>query len=243
MNTIICVICGLSIFFGLTSVAGIIIWDRRRKESRSRVMAGWAFSRNWSFTDADDSRMNERYPYFECLQRLTRWADVSSDMISYASNIIEGSIGARKICAFDYHYEKRGDKMDKNNYYFSAVILDSGLPLKPLSIRDTNLIDKVEDFWGSDDIKFESIEFNKQFHVKSPDKKWAYDVLHQETMEFLLGSPHFYLDFHGRHVIAYRKTSFTVAAFEDAIQVTTGILDRLPESVVQELKEKKVEKI
>jgi hypothetical protein len=60
--------------------------------------------------------------------------------------------------------------------------------------------------------------------------------MHQETMEFLLGSPHFYLDFRDRYVIAYRKRPFKVADFEAAIQVITGILDRLPASVVQELK-------
>jgi hypothetical protein len=60
--------------------------------------------------------------------------------------------------------------------------------------------------------------------------------MHQETMEFLLGSPHFHLDFRDRYVIAYRKKPFKVADFEAAIQVITGILDRLPESVVQELK-------
>jgi hypothetical protein len=58
-------------------------------------------------------------------------------------------------------------------------------------------------------------------------------------MEFPLGSPRFYLDFHDRYIIAYRKSIFTVAEFEVALQVITGSLDRLPESVVQELKIKK----
>jgi hypothetical protein len=202
----------LFIFFVAIVIIGIYIWNRRRKESRRREMAGWAFSRNLSFSATNDGEMEDRYPSFKCLQQGKQ---------RYAYNVIEGSVDNRKVCAFDYHYET-SDGKNTHHYYFSAVFLD-----------------KVADFFGFDDINFESVEFSKQFYVKSPDKKWAYDVLHQETMEFLLGSPRFYLDLHDRYVIAYRKSIFTVAEFEAALQVITGILDRLPASLIQELKERK----
>ena len=216
----------LFIFFVAIIIIGTYIWSRRRKESRRREMAGWVFSHNLSFSAANDGEMKDRYPSFKCLQQGKQ---------RYAYNVIEGSVDNRKVYAFDYHYET-GDGKNTHHYYFSAVILDTNLPLKPLFIRNEKFLDKVEDFLGFDDIKFESVEFNKQFHVKAPDKKWAYDVLNQTTMEFLLGSPRFYLDFHDRYVIAYRKDRFYISEFEEAIHVVTGILDRLPESVVQELK-------
>ena len=75
MNTLR-VVFGLAIVFALAFVAGTIIWNRRRKKSRSRVMAGWALSRNWSFTDADDSELKDRYPFFECLQRLAHFGSI-----------------------------------------------------------------------------------------------------------------------------------------------------------------------
>lgn len=216
------------IFFVAVIIIGVYMLNRRRKESRRRELAGWAFSRNLNFIDANDGEMEDRYPNFKCLQQGKH---------RYAYNIIEGSIENRKICAFDYHYETSDGKNTRDNY-FSALVIDAGLPLKPLFIRDENFFDKVADFFGFDDIDFESSEFSKKFYVKSPDRKWAYDVLHQETMEFLLGSPRFYLEFHGKHVIAYRKNTFTVKDFEAAIQVITGILNRLPKSLVQELKGK-----
>jgi hypothetical protein len=207
------------------AVIGIYIWIQKCKERRKKELSGWAFSHNLNFSDTNDGEMEERYPHFKCLQQGNR---------RYGYNIMEGSIDNRKVCAFDYHYET-SDGKNTHHYYFSAVILETNLPLKPLFIRNENFLDKVADFFGFDDINFESVEFSKQFYVKSPDKKWAYDVLNQETMEFLLGSSRFYLDFHGKHVIAYRKSVFTVSDFEDALHVITGILDRLPKSVVQEL--------
>ena len=44
-------------------------------------------------------------------------------------------------------------------------------------------------FSASKEIEFESTEFSKEFHVKSPDRRWAFDVLSQATMEFLLALP------------------------------------------------------
>ncbi len=218
-----------AIFFLAALIIVIYVVKHKSKNKRKQALAGWAFSRDLSFADANNSGIEDRYPYFKCLQKGNH---------RYGYNIIEGNVDNRKICAFDYHYDI-SDGKNRHDYYFSAVVLDAELPLKPLFVRDENFLDKVADFFGADDIKFESIEFNSQFHVKSSDKKWAYDVLNQATMEFLMGSPRFYLDFHDRYVIAYRKSTFTVAEFEDAIQVITGILDRLPESLLQELQIKK----
>ena len=44
-----------------------------------------------------------------------------------------------------------------------------------------SLIDQAVDFNKSQDVGFEWAEFSRAFHVKSPDKRWASDVLHQEA--------------------------------------------------------------
>jgi hypothetical protein len=55
-------------------------------------------------------------------------------------------------------------------------------------------------------------------------------------MEFLLAVPRFTLDFQGRHVIAYRSTTFYPAEFGEAADVVAGVLDRLPNYLLRELK-------
>ncbi len=40
--------------------------------------------------------------------------------------------------------------------------------------------------WGGERVKFESEEFNDRFTVRTADAKFAYDVLHPRTMEFLM---------------------------------------------------------
>lgn len=209
-----------------------VIIKHKKAEGRKKELAGWAFSKGLSFNPGRDGNIDNRYP-FKCLQRGDN---------RYGYNIVEGNISNRPVRAFDYHYETHHTDSKGNrrttHHYFSAVIVDANLPLKPLFIRSENLFDKLADFVGFNDIDFESAEFSKKFYVKSPDKKWAYDVLHQATMEFMLQSLQYDIEFSGRHVIAYRNKTLTAGYFEEAINLVNGILDRLPESLIQELKSK-----
>jgi len=205
---------------------------RKRAEERRKKLAGWAFSQNYNFDPSRNGHIDDIYPQFKCLRHGNE---------RYGYNIIEGTFGGLPFRSFDYHYETHSTDSKGNrqtqHHYFSAVAVDAALPLKPLFIRNERIFDKLAEFVGFDDIDFESTEFSKQFYVKSPDKKWAYDVLHQATMEFLLASPRFYLELQGCHVMAYRNNTFTLEDIAGALQVISGILHRLPESLQQELKE------
>jgi hypothetical protein len=116
-------------------------------------------------------------------------------------------------------------------------VVDAGLPLKPLFIRPEGFFDKVTEFVGLEDIDFESAEFSQKFFVKSPDRRWAYDVLHQKTMEMMLTYPRFHIEFQGTQVMAYHdNATFSLGEFSSALKVVTTILEYLPPAVVEELK-------
>ena len=107
---------------------------------------------------------------------------------------MKGERDGRDVTAFDYHYVT-GHGKSRKVHNFSALIIQSPLPLKPLFLRPENIFDKVTDFFGYDDIDFESAEFSRQFYVKAPEKRWAYDILHQRMMEYLLENPKFHFQF------------------------------------------------
>ena len=69
--------------------------------------------------------------------------------------------------------------------------------MRSVSIRAEHWGDKLVQAIGFDDIDFESAEFSRKFFVKSPDKRWAYDVIHQETMDYLLQAPDAAVEFGG----------------------------------------------
>lgn len=213
----------LVVFLG---VLGFLQARRRRQE-----LNDWATANGWRFTPDSDYSMEDRHPGFSCLHEGSQ---------RYAYNITQGPCHDRSLCAFDYHYETYSTdskgRRQTHHHYFSAVVLETDLPLKPLFIRAEGFFDKITEFLGFDDIDFESSEFSKKFYVKSPDKKWAYDVLHQKTMEYLLEAPRYTLEFDGHCVIAYQSVTFSVQEFEAGMALIEGVLDRLPNYLIRELK-------
>ena len=216
---------GVAVLIVIILVFNIIQGQKRRKE-----LMAWAASNGFSFSPEKDAGMDERFPGFACLRKGSR---------RYACNCMRGRYHERRCTGFDYHYEtystdSKGHRQT-HHHNFSAMIIDSGYRLKPLSIRSEGLFDKLTEFIGFDDIDFESAEFSREFYVKAPDKRWAYDVIQQSTMELLLASPRFSLELQDRYCIAYRSSRFSVQDFQAALEVIEGIITRLPVSLVKEI--------
>ncbi len=203
------------------AVIGVIA---ARNAKRRKQLEEWAAVKGLSFDPGKDRGFDDRYPAFGCLRR---------GHGRYAFHLLEGTWRDRWLTAFDYHYVT-GSGKNRQTHRFSAVILRSDLPLQPLQIRTENVFDRVTAFLGIDDIDFESAEFSRAFHVKAADKRWAYDVLHQRTMAYLLSMPRFSIEFDDRHAIAWRHRRFDAATFEAAAEVLAEILDRLPEYLVRQ---------
>ncbi|MBN2100005.1 MAG: hypothetical protein JW753_10470 [Dehalococcoidia bacterium] len=220
------------IIVAIAVAIGFVVLSSQMKAKRRKEMAGWAQANSLKFLPEKDHSVWLRYQLFKCLQRGDN---------RYAYNIMLGTIGERVTCGFDYHYETHSTnskgQRQTHHHHFSALVVDAGLPLKPLFIRPEGFFDKITEFVGIDDIDFESAEFSQKFFVKAPDRRWAYDVLHQKTMELMLAYPRFHIEFHGTQVMAYHDNStFSLGEFSSALKVVMGMLDYLPESVVRELK-------
>jgi len=223
--------------FILMAVAMIVLvvvvayFTYQAEKKRRAALLAWAGAHGLSHRTEKDRGLERRFPMHKCLRE-------GSDR--YAENVMEGERKGRKLCAFDYHYEtystdSKGSRQT-HHHWFSAVVVDCGLPLKPLFIRPENFFDKITEFVGYDDIDFELAEFSRKFYVKAPDPRWAFDVLHQRTMEFLLESPRFTIEMAGPWVMARKTGRLSPELFSAALGVAEGILDNLPRYLLQDLK-------
>ena len=207
----------------------IMVIGHLQAKKRRESLAAWAARHGLHFTPDKDHQFDARFPEFDCLRH-------GSDR--YAYNIITGEWEGRRIIAFDYHYEteSRNSKGQSttHDHSFSAVVLRAKVPIKPLVIRAETIFDKLGGVFGFDDIDFESAEFSGRYHVKSPDRKWAYDVLHPRTIEFILASPRCNLEFDRRHIIAWSSSTSTAQQHEQSIRLIDGILDRLPAYLIEQ---------
>jgi hypothetical protein len=215
----------------LVIIAAVAIFGHMARVQRRKALSAWASSRSLSFDAGNFPGIDECHGEFELFRQGSN---------RYAYNLMQGAWNNRDALAFDYHYEtyshsKRGRQT--HHHYFSAVIIGSAIRLKPLLIRPEGFFDKVGEFIGFDDIDFESAEFSRAFFVKSPDRKWAYDVLHQRSMEFLLGQPRFTLQFGSNQVVISGGSTFSAQQFDSALDLGNGLLDRLPEFLLREQSE------
>lgn len=221
------------LWFGLIAalMLAVVLYGYYAARRRREALAAWASSRGWTFSANRVCGWDNYYAGFDCLAKGSK---------RYAYNVSEGPLGRWVVRAFDYHYETYSQSKhgrQTHHHYFSAVILTTDLPLRPLFIRPEGFFDKVTEFFGYDDIDFESDEFSRKFYVKAADKRWAYDVISQPTMEYLLAAPCFTLQFGGRSVIAHAGRTFEIPDFEAALGLVQGVLQRLPDSLVRELRE------
>jgi len=208
-----------AVFIVLAVIYGFYAAAKRRK-----ALTEWAIRKGLLFEPGSSCDMEAAFPAFNCLRR-------GSSRRAY--NIITGKLDGYELTAFDYRYTT-GSGKNRRTHFFSAVVLESLVLLKPLSLRRESVFDKVTEFFGLDDIDFESAEFSREFYVKSPDRKWAYDVIHARMMEYLLAAPRFSIQFDRRHVMAWRDTLFEPADFDAAVGLIRGMMDRLPDYLVKQ---------
>ena len=189
----------------------------------------WCRARGLTFSGEKDRSFDDRFAMFDALRHGTN---------RYAKYRMEGELGGRRFLGFVYHYETHSTdskgRRQTHHHHVSGAIVWSSIPLEPLIIRSENLFDKLAGIVGFDDIDFESAEFSRKFFVKSPNRKWAYDVIHARAMEFLLAQPRFSLQFAGTLAMAWRNGTLKPPEFAQAAAVVNGLLDRLPDYVVQQ---------
>jgi hypothetical protein len=174
---------------GIVLVAGLAYMAWLAEKKRREALMALAAQLGWRFDPRRDRDHDDEYAHFEIFRR-------GHSRAAYNTLTGEVEIGGRRFPAKmgDFLYKittSTGKSTTTRTYRFSYLILHlpyGGVP--DLLIRREGVLDKIAGAFGFDDIDFESAEFSRRFCVKSPDKRFAYDVVHPRMIEFLLaGSP------------------------------------------------------
>jgi hypothetical protein len=119
----------------------------------------------------------------------------------YAFNTLSGTAQSHNVVIFDYHYETHSTdskgRRQTHHHYFSCFILHMPASFPELVIAREGILSKIAQAVGYDDIDFESHEFSRKFCVRSPDKKFAYDICHARMMEYLLANDDLTIEIEG----------------------------------------------
>jgi len=169
------------------------------------------------------------------------------DQDRFAFNIITGDYQGYRIQIFDYHYQtvaRRSQRLQLSgssdqgikDHEFSAVLVETGLNLRELSIRPSNgTWRSIGDFFGNSGVQFELGAFNQEFFVDAADPRWAYNILPQSTLEYLLNAPRYEVDVGSKSLLAQRSKLLDPPQCLEALELMIGILKRIPQDVLREL--------
>ncbi len=177
----------LVVLLFLVVIAAAMYGAHIAQVKRREALVALASELGWWFDPSRDYLHDDEYAHFEVFR-------IGHSRCAYNTLIGRVTIAGRTYPAKmgDFMYKvTRGTGKDRRTrtYRFSYLIVH--LPFRnvpDLLIRPENFFDKIAGVFGFADINFESAEFSRQFHVKSPDKRFAYDVCHPRMMEFLLQS-------------------------------------------------------
>ncbi len=166
-------------------VVVLIVYGAAAAKKRRAELEETAQRMGWSFRADREHDFKDRFPQFAAFR---------SGSDRYAYNLLSGPLQLRGVNCHgivgEYHYETEsgtGDDRKTTSHYFSFLLVC--LPWRDvgdLAIRREGFFDRVAGMLGWEDIDFEWAEFSRNFHVKSSNKRFAYDVIDQRMMEFLM---------------------------------------------------------
>lgn len=206
------------------AVFGVYAWQQEQK--RKEALLVWATARGWTLRTATRRGVDHDFPGLGFLAR---------GRSRRAKNVVTGTHRGRPVTLFDYRYTT-GSGKNKQTHRLGVVVVGTDHPVIPLTIRRENPFDKVGEFLGADDIDFESAEFSRTFFVKSGDRKWAYDVIHQRTMDYLLRCDFQDLAFGLFELAVHKRGRFDPDGYDRALDLACDVLDLIPDYVIRQMK-------
>jgi hypothetical protein len=218
------------------AVVGLVFYFSWKAEKQRReALAALAARLGWHFYPQRDRQHDDEYAHFEIFRRGHSRAAYNTLIGSVE---IDGRAYPAKMGDFIYKVTRHtGKGSHTRTYRFCYLILHlpfAGVP--DLLVRREGFFDKIAGAFGFDDIDFESAEFSRRFCVKSPDKKFAYDVIHPRMMEFLMAGDALGVDIERcRCCISDGKRRWTPEQFEPKIAWVKQFFELWPDHVTASL--------
>ena len=174
----------LVIIIIIAAIIGVFVYMNHLAEKRRReALLALAGRLGLTYSGGKDKSLATQYKFIDRTRQGSN---------RYAFNMMQGKYRDYPVILFDYHYETHSTNSkghrQTHHHYLSFFILTMKKAFPELKISKEGFFSKIAQTFGYDDIDFESHEFSRKFCVRSPDKKFAYDVCHAKMIEYLLGN-------------------------------------------------------
>jgi hypothetical protein len=211
-------------FFVLFGVVFVGVWYFGRLKHKKKIaeFTAYAAQRGWRYTERDHSLV-DRF----------RGQPFGTGNNRRAQHVLRGRHRERDALAFEYSYRvPKGDNKSET-YQFTVVALATPTARPTLEVTREGLGRKLLGFVGIRDLQLESEEFNKTFHIRTDDEKFAYDILNPKMMEWMLSGPALDLPFRfeGGHLLVWQPDRIETSTVDNLLGFAGEVLDRTPSFV------------
>jgi hypothetical protein len=209
----------------LVAVAVLVVRHQLHKRKVAAFMA-FAAQRGWHYRERDDS-LASRYA----------GTPFGRGFGQQAKHVLVGAHRGRELVAFEYSYkESEGSGKNKRTvtYQNTVVALNTPAPRPTLEVSREGIGRRLLGMVGIRDLQLESEDFNKSFHIRTDDDKFAYDVLHPRTMEWMLGDERcrdLPFRFERADLLTWRAGTIDLAVLGWMLDYLCDVLDRVPSFV------------
>jgi len=212
---IICIVIILVITIGIASH----IANRKRLEAFRELAARLGML----FNQSNNYNLPAQYGFLDKLDKGSN---------RYFFNTFSGTYRDQQVLVSDYHYEthstdSKGHRKT-HHHYISLLTLALPVDFPELTIVREGLFSKIAQALGYDDIDFESAEFSRAFCVRSPDKKFAYDICNARMIDFLLQNRDLSLEIEHKVLAMIFDSKLEIEAIEPNLNRLLEIRARMP---------------
>jgi hypothetical protein len=207
---------------------GLVIVGVIQAKKRREAMAAYAAARGWRYAASDQSLVDrfQGTPF-----------GVGSSRA--ASNVVYGVHDGRAMVAFDYRYTtSSGSGKDRKSttHHWSVLAVSMGVMMPDLSVEPEGVFGRMIGRLTNTDIEMESEDFNRAFTVRSPSRKFAFDVLHPQMIEMLMQWPDLGWRFESDSMLVVRNGHHSIEEVDAKLAVMDAIIDKIPEFVWKEVR-------
>jgi hypothetical protein len=216
----------LLIIVGLLVVAAVVYFQWQAHKKKVAEFTAFAKQRGWSYVERDDDLVDRFLgaPFGRGHGRTAR-------------HVLTGTYRDREVLVFEYTYketEGSGNDRRTETYRHTVVSLSTPASRPTLEVGREGLGRKLLGFVGIRDLQLESEEFNKAFHIRTEDDKFAYDILHPRMMEWLLADGRALATpfrFERGDLVTWDREEIDVHKIDGMLDYLCDVLDRVPSFV------------
>jgi len=229
------IIAAAGLVFFVVLLAVVRPWIERK---RTETVRGFAHERGFSF------HAKERNEFWKRVVDLLAGADL---LFGRIKNVVRGTWRGRELIGCDLSWRqprtsatrrRPAFRMANEDNYLSICLCCLERRFPAFAVNEKGPLGGLLEGFGSDPLEFEPEELRKQFHVSSKDPDFARKVLHPQMIAWLLEHPGWSLALTEDLLIALDGNRWTPGEYLEALDVATGFLDRIPESVWEEYRER-----